>query len=88
MDGMAWSATSRRGEDVPAAVVKSARVMKRRSRIFSRSWKRRKPLSRAGETVKAQGKIVLATVKGDVHDIARYRRRGARCNNYEVIDMG
>jgi cobalamin-dependent methionine synthase I len=39
--------------------------------------------------VKAQGKIVLATVKGDVHDIGKNIVGVVlACNNYEVIDMG
>jgi 5-methyltetrahydrofolate--homocysteine methyltransferase len=43
----------------------------------------------AGETVKPQGKIVLATVKGDVHDIGKNIVGVVlACNNYEVIDMG
>jgi len=42
-----------------------------------------------GEAVKAQGKIVLATVKGDVHDIGKNIVGVVlACNNYEVIDMG
>ena len=46
-------------------VVKSARAMKRAVAYFSRTWRRRR---RGGS---AQGKIVLATVKGDVHDIGK-----------------
>ncbi len=43
----------------------------------------------AGELVKAQGKILLATVKGDVHDIGKNIVGVVlACNNYEVIDMG
>src|ERR1035441_8209662 len=43
----------------------------------------------AGQEVKAQGKIVLATVKGDVHDIGKNIVGVVlACNNYEVIDMG
>jgi len=39
--------------------------------------------------VSAQGKIVLATVKGDVHDIGKNIVGVVlACNNYEVIDMG
>jgi 5-methyltetrahydrofolate--homocysteine methyltransferase len=42
-----------------------------------------------GETVKAQGKVVLATVKGDVHDIGKNIVGVVlACNNYEVIDLG
>jgi 5-methyltetrahydrofolate--homocysteine methyltransferase len=43
----------------------------------------------AGESIKSQGKIVLATVKGDVHDIGKNIVGVVlACNNYEVIDMG
>ena len=43
----------------------------------------------SGEVVKPQGKIVLATVKGDVHDIGKNIVGVVlACNNYEVIDMG
>jgi 5-methyltetrahydrofolate--homocysteine methyltransferase len=43
----------------------------------------------AGMQVKAQGKIVLATVKGDVHDIGKNIVGVVlACNNYEVIDLG
>ncbi len=43
----------------------------------------------AGEAVRTQGKIVLATVKGDVHDIGKNIVGVVlACNNYEVIDMG
>ena len=43
----------------------------------------------AGQVVKAQGKIVLATVKGDVHDIGKNIVGVVlACNNYDVIDLG
>jgi 5-methyltetrahydrofolate--homocysteine methyltransferase len=46
-------------------------------------------LAAAGKVVKTQGKIVLATVKGDVHDIGKNIVGVVlACNNYEVIDMG
>jgi len=46
-------------------------------------------MAAAGQEVKAQGKIVLATVKGDVHDIGKNIVGVVlACNNYEVIDMG
>src|SRR5207247_1135275 len=42
-----------------------------------------------GEAVKAQGKVVLATVKGDVHDIGKNIVGVVlACNNYEVVDLG
>jgi 5-methyltetrahydrofolate--homocysteine methyltransferase len=44
---------------------------------------------RGGGAGVAQGKIVLATVKGDVHDIGKNIVGVVlACNNYEVIDMG
>ena len=46
-------------------------------------------MAAAGQAVKTQGKIVLATVKGDVHDIGKNIVGVVlACNNYEVIDMG
>jgi 5-methyltetrahydrofolate--homocysteine methyltransferase len=46
-------------------------------------------LAASGVEVRAQGKIVLATVKGDVHDIGKNIVGVVlACNNYEVIDMG
>src|SRR6202012_2053662 len=46
-------------------------------------------LAAAGHEVRTQGKIVLATVKGDVHDIGKNIVGVVlACNNYEVIDMG
>src|SRR6201989_3143062 len=46
-------------------------------------------LEAAGQVVKTQGKIVLATVKGDVHDIGKNIVGVVlSCNNYEVVDMG
>jgi 5-methyltetrahydrofolate--homocysteine methyltransferase len=46
-------------------------------------------MAAAGQAVKAQGKIVLATVKGDVHDIGKNIVGVVlACNNYEVIDLG
>jgi len=52
------------------------------------SWKPRSCVGCGGQVVKAQGKIVLATVKGDVTTLQEHRRRRSACNNYEVIDMG
>ncbi|MGP0095597.1 MAG: vitamin B12 dependent-methionine synthase activation domain-containing protein, partial [Terriglobales bacterium] len=46
-------------------------------------------MAASGQVVKAQGKILLATVKGDVHDIGKNIVGVVlACNNYEVIDMG
>jgi len=71
-------------------VVKSARVMKKAVAHLTPFMEAEKALlEAAGQVVKAQGKIVLATVKGDVHDIGKNIVGVVlACNNYEVIDMG
>ena len=71
-------------------VVKSARVMKKAVAHLTPFMEAEKAaLEAAGHVVKAQGKIVLATVKGDVHDIGKNIVGVVlACNNYEVIDMG
>jgi 5-methyltetrahydrofolate--homocysteine methyltransferase len=71
-------------------VVKSARVMKKAVAHLTPFMEAEKvAMAAAGEVVKAQGKIVLATVKGDVHDIGKNIVGVVlACNNYEVIDMG
>ncbi len=71
-------------------VVKSARVMKKAVAHLTPFMEAEKvAMAAAGETVKAQGKIVLATVKGDVHDIGKNIVGVVlACNNYEVIDLG
>jgi 5-methyltetrahydrofolate--homocysteine methyltransferase len=44
---------------------------------------------KGGEKIKSNGKIVLATVKGDVHDIGKNIVGVVlQCNNYEIIDLG
>ncbi len=71
-------------------VVKSARVMKKAVAHLTPFMEAEKEArAAAGEIVKAQGKILLATVKGDVHDIGKNIVGVVlACNNYEVIDMG
>jgi 5-methyltetrahydrofolate--homocysteine methyltransferase len=71
-------------------VVKSARVMKKAVAHLTPFMEAEKAaMAAAGEVVKAQGKILLATVKGDVHDIGKNIVGVVlACNNYEVIDMG
>ncbi|MGA9068716.1 MAG: vitamin B12 dependent-methionine synthase activation domain-containing protein, partial [Terracidiphilus sp.] len=71
-------------------VVKSARVMKKAVAHLTPFMEAEKAaLAAAGQAVKAQGKIVLATVKGDVHDIGKNIVGVVlACNNYEVIDLG
>ncbi len=71
-------------------VVKSARVMKKAVAYLTPFMEEEKAaMAAAGEEVRTQGKIVLATVKGDVHDIGKNIVGVVlACNNYEVIDMG
>ncbi len=71
-------------------VVKSARVMKKAVAWLTPYMEAEKAaLASAGKAVKSQGKIVLATVKGDVHDIGKNIVGVVlACNNFEVIDMG
>ncbi|WP_329108750.1 methionine synthase [Micromonospora sp. NBC_01699] len=73
-------------------VVKSARVMKRSVAYLEPYMEAEKEQARlAGriDTGRGQGKVVLATVKGDVHDIGKNIVGVVLgCNNYEVIDLG
>src|SRR6202040_991473 len=71
-------------------VVKSARVMKKAVAYLTPFMEAEKAqMAAAGREVKAQGKIVLATVKGDVHDIGKNIVGVVlACNNYEVVDLG
>jgi 5-methyltetrahydrofolate--homocysteine methyltransferase len=71
-------------------VVKSARVMKKAVAHLTPFMEAEKAsMAAAGQVVRAQGKIVLATVKGDVHDIGKNIVGVVlACNNYEVIDLG
>ena len=68
-------------------VVKSARVMKQAVAHLIPFIEAEKALS--GECSKAKGKIIMATVKGDVHDIGKNIVGVVlACNNYEVVDLG
>ena len=71
-------------------VVKSARVMKKAVAYLTPFMEAEKSaLAAAGRAVQAQGKILMATVKGDVHDIGKNIVGVVLgCNNYEVIDLG
>ena len=71
-------------------VVKSARVMKKAVAWLTPYMEAEKAaMAAAGQVTRAQGKIVLATVKGDVHDIGKNIVGVVlACNNYEVIDLG
>jgi len=71
-------------------VVKSARVMKRAVKYLEPYMEAEKARSEErGEVRRGNGKVVLATVKGDVHDIGKNIVGVVLgCNNYEVIDLG
>ena len=71
-------------------VVKSARAMKRAVAHLEPYMEAEKAaLVAAGGVRKAQGKLVMATVKGDVHDIGKNIVGVVLgCNNYEVVDLG
>jgi 5-methyltetrahydrofolate--homocysteine methyltransferase len=69
-------------------VVKSARVMKQAVAHLIPYIEEEKRLSGSADA-KAKGKVVMATVKGDVHDIGKNIVGVVmQCNNYEVIDLG
>ncbi len=68
-------------------VVKSARVMKKAVAYLLPFIEAEK--LRTGDTAKNNGRIVMATVKGDVHDIGKNIVGVVlACNNFEVIDLG
>ncbi|WP_245778888.1 methionine synthase [Dokdonella immobilis] len=68
-------------------VVKSARVMKKAVAWLLPHIEAEK--LRTGDVGKSNGKIIMATVKGDVHDIGKNIVGVVlRCNNFEVIDLG
>ncbi|MCT9929623.1 methionine synthase [Planotetraspora sp. A-T 1434] len=73
-------------------VVKSARVMKRavaHLEPYMEADKERARLEGRADIGRGNGKVVLATVKGDVHDIGKNIVGVVLgCNNYEVIDLG
>jgi 5-methyltetrahydrofolate--homocysteine methyltransferase len=71
-------------------VVKSARVMKKAVAYLTPFMEAEKEaLVAAGGVTKAAGRVLLATVKGDVHDIGKNIVGVVLgCNNYEVIDLG
>ncbi|NLR65102.1 methionine synthase [Chitinophaga varians] len=72
-------------------VVKSARVMKKSVAILTPYIEEEKLRNQAinGGEIKSAGKILLATVKGDVHDIGKNIVGVVlACNGYEIIDLG
>lgn len=67
-------------------VVKAARTMKKAVAILQPTIEAEKA---EGDTQQKAGKILLATVKGDVHDIGKnIVSIVLACNNYEIIDLG
>ena len=71
-------------------VVKSARVMKQAvAHLLPYIEEEKKTLIAGGGEAKPKGKIVIATVKGDVHDIGKNIVTVVlQCNNFEVVNMG
>jgi len=71
-------------------VVKSARVMKQAvAHLLPYIEAEKKALVDAGGEARPKGKIVIATVKGDVHDIGKNIVTVVlQCNNFEVVNMG
>jgi 5-methyltetrahydrofolate--homocysteine methyltransferase len=69
-------------------VVKSARVMKQAVAVLLPYMEEEKRLN-GGDQRKTAGKILMATVKGDVHDIGKNIVGVVlACNNYEIVDLG
>ena len=71
-------------------VVKSARVMKQAvAHLIPYIEEEKRLLVEGGGEARAKGKIVIATVKGDVHDIGKNIVTVVlQCNNFEVVNMG
>lgn len=71
-------------------VVKSARVMKSAvAHLIPYIEEEKRQDELAGRDVRSKGKIVIATVKGDVHDIGKNIVTVVlQCNNFEVVNMG
>src|SRR5262245_64193137 len=67
-------------------VVKSARILKKAVAYLQPFMEEEKAANGNGHS---QGKILMATVKGDVHDIGKNIVGVVlACNNYEIIDLG
>jgi 5-methyltetrahydrofolate--homocysteine methyltransferase len=70
-------------------VVKSARAMKKAVAYLEPFMEKERQQGQAGESRRGKAKIVLATVKGDVHDIGKNIVGVVLgCNSYDVIDLG
>ncbi len=69
-------------------VVRSARVMKK-AVAYLMPFMEAEKAKAGGGARKARGKVLMATVKGDVHDIGKNIVGVVlNCNDYEVIDLG
>jgi len=69
-------------------VVKSARVMKQAVAVLLPYMEEEKRLA-GGEGRQSAGKVIMATVKGDVHDIGKNIVGVVlACNNYDIVDLG
>ncbi|MGE0313711.1 MAG: methionine synthase [Lautropia sp.] len=71
-------------------VVKSARVMKQAvAHLIPYIEEEKRQIAAAGGDTRARGKILIATVKGDVHDIGKNIVTVVlQCNNFDVVNMG
>ncbi|MGX5665089.1 methionine synthase [Rhizobium daejeonense] len=70
-------------------VVKSARVMKQAVAVLLPYMEAEKAANGAGNERQSAGKVLMATVKGDVHDIGKNIVGVVlACNNYDIIDLG
>ena len=71
-------------------VVKSARVMKQAvAQLIPYIEEEKRLQEAAGEVTRSKGRIIMATVKGDVHDIGKNIVTVVlQCNNFEVFNMG
>jgi len=71
-------------------VVKSARVMKQAvAHLLPFIEEEKRRIADAGGDVRSKGRVVIATVKGDVHDIGKNIVTVVlQCNNFEVVNMG
>ncbi|RMX08394.1 methionine synthase [Corticibacter populi] len=71
-------------------VVKSARVMKQAvAHLIPYIEEEKRLMRESGAEVRTNGKIIMATVKGDVHDIGKNIVSVVlECNNFEVVNMG
>ena len=70
-------------------VIKSARVMKKAVNYLVPFMEKEQAANGGSSEIQYNGTVVLATVKGDVHDIGKNIVGVVLgCNNYKVIDMG